>query len=96
MFDHLTAHCLASAAMSQGSSHNQGACQGIAPDGSQIYLTYTIDNDGKSITGENHFVSGTGRFMGISGGGTISGLHLPGPDGKVMYVSQHQVQWKLP
>jgi hypothetical protein len=42
------------------------------------------------------FVSGTGSFKGISGGGTYTDTFLQGPDAKAMFVSKHEVKWKLP
>lgn len=96
MFDHLSAHCLASSLSMAGTDHNSGACVGLAPDGSQLFLTYEITADAQGRNGANHFIGGTGKFEGISGGGSIAVEFIKGPDGKVMFVSHHNVEWKLP
>jgi hypothetical protein len=96
MFDHLTVHCLASSTIAQASRVNHGACLALAPNGAQLFLTFELNQGDKVSTGKNVFVSGTGSFKGISGGGTISDTFLQGPDGKAMFVSKHEVKWKLP
>jgi hypothetical protein len=96
MFDHLAFHCLGSSTMTQASRLNHGACLALAPDGAQLFLNFELNQGDKVSTGKNVFVSGTGRFKGISGGGTYSDSFLQGPDGKSMFVSKHEVKWKLP
>ena len=96
LFDHLAAHCLASSLTAPGTDHNSGACVGVAPDGSQLFLTYEINADGNGRTGVNKFIGGTGKFEGITGGGSIESEMIKGPDSKVMFVSHHKVDWKLP
>ncbi len=96
MFDLLAAHCLSSSMSGQGVDHNSGACTGLAPDGSQLFLTYEITADAKSRTGSNKFIGGTGKFEGITGGGSLVTEFVQGPDSKVMFVSHHKVEWKLP
>ena len=93
MFNHLAFHCLGSSTMSQASNLNHGACSALAPDGAQLFLTFELS---QGVNGKNVFVSGTGSFKGISGGGTYTDKFLQGPDGKAMFVSQHEVKWKLP
>ena len=96
MFDHLAVHCLASSTMAQDSRVNHGACLALAPDGAQLFLTFELNQGDKVSTGQMVYVSGTGSFKGISGGGTISDTFLQGPDGKAMFVSKHEVKWRLP
>lgn len=96
MFDHLALHCLGSSTMTQASHLNHGACLALAPDGAQIFLRFELNQGGKVSSGKNVFVSGTGRFKGISGGSTYTDTFLQGPDGKSMFVSKHEVEWKLP
>jgi hypothetical protein len=96
MFDHLTLHCLGSSKIAQASHLNRGACLALAPDGSQLFLTFELNQGEKVSTGEQVFVSGTGSFKGISGGSTYTDKFLQGPDGKAMFVSNHEVKWKLP
>ncbi len=93
MFNHLAFHCLGSSTMSQASNLNHGACSALAPDGSQLFLTFELS---QGVNGKNVFVSGTGSFKGISGGGTYTDKFLQGPDGKAMFVSDNEVKWKLP
>ena len=96
MFDHLAFHCLGSSTMSQATHLNQGACLGLAPDGAQLFLTFELKQGDKVSNGKYVFVSGTGTFKGISGGSTYTDSFLQGPDGKAMFVSKHEVKWKLP
>jgi hypothetical protein len=96
MFNHLAFHCLGSSTMSQATHLNHGACSALAPDGSQLFLTFELNQGDKISNGKNVFVSGTGSFKGISGGGTYTDKFLQGPDGKAMFVSDHEVKWKLP
>jgi len=72
MFGHLTSHCFGVADFTKGVGQNQGRCVETDPAGDQIVLSYDTGNFtlGKTFKGSLTLIGGTGKFAGITGGGT--------------------------
>jgi hypothetical protein len=70
-----------------------GRCVEMDADGDQVFATYV----NKAGVGSHTFIGGTGKYAGISGEQTFSGVTpVKGPDGlNVLIVSTHTT-WKLP
>jgi hypothetical protein len=70
-----------------------GRCVEVDADGDQVFATYV----NKAGVGSHTLVGGTGKYAGISGEQTFSGVTpVKGPDGlNVLIVSLHTT-WKLP
>jgi hypothetical protein len=68
------------------------------PDGDQIFATYNTSGVvGKSGEGTVTYVGGTGKFIGIQGGGEFTRYQLrPPAKGKFASFAVSKIQWKLP
>ena len=79
--DHMTWHCLGMADFTNGVGQGHGYCVGTDPTGDQVVWNFGPDEkharDQKSWSGSGTFTSGTGKYAGISGGGTYT---VHGPD----------------
>jgi hypothetical protein len=78
--DHLTWHDFGLSDTTNGMQQFRGYSAGTDPNGDQIVADYASDGkfpaDAKSYSGKFTFTTGTGKYAGISGGGTFT-CHSP-------------------
>ena len=91
-------HCLGSLHAIKGIYEDGGFCEYTRPDGDKIFFTYEAKGGlGKSAKGTFTFVSGTGKCVGITGGGEFTRYALKPPaKGKFATYSISKVNWKIP
>jgi hypothetical protein len=68
--DHLALHCWGTGEGINGVTVNHGYCVGIDPTGDQLALTFSDEKHAAKDTswkGTSTYVSGTGKFAGVSG-----------------------------
>jgi hypothetical protein len=74
LFDHTTLHCSGLADFTNGLGQGHGNCVSTDPVGDQIVFSVGPEEkhalDQKSWSGPVTFTTGTGKYTGISGGGT--------------------------
>lgn len=100
--DHLTVHCWGTGEEITGVTVNQGSCVGIDPTGDQLALTFSGEKhtaEDTSWKGTSTYVSGTGKFAGVSG--TISFTNhgrefKPLTEGTYVDYVTFQGKYKLP
>ena len=73
LFDHMTFHCWGTGDATNGVGHFQGYCVGTDPAGDHVAVDIATDHplDAKSFDVINKLTTGTGKYAGISGGGTF-------------------------
>jgi hypothetical protein len=95
---HATAHVVGSAHSIKGRYENDsGLVCYTRPDGDQIFMTYKASGTaGKTGKGTYTFVGGTGKFVGIQGGGEFTRYYLPSPaKGVGATVNIAEGNWKI-
>jgi hypothetical protein len=74
--NHVTWHCFVLADIISGMQQFRGYCVGTDPNGDQLVGDIASDEkfsaDAKSFGGKITFTTGTGKYAGISGGGTFT------------------------
>jgi hypothetical protein len=74
--NHMTWHCFGLADITNGMEQFHGYCVGTDPNGDQLVGDISsvgkFPADAKSADGKLTFTTGTGRYAGISGGGTFT------------------------
>src|SRR3954471_22742905 len=74
--DHVTWHCFGLSNVVSGSEKVRGYCVGMDPDGDQFVLDVASAeprvNNAKTSTVKVEFTGGTGKYTGISGGGSAT------------------------
>jgi len=73
-------------------------CVSTRPDGDQIFSIYkTTHKMGAGYKGTFTFVGGTGKLVGIQGGGEITGISVrPAAEGTFQEHARQKGQYKLP
>jgi hypothetical protein len=78
--EHMTWHCFGLIDILSGMEQFHGYCVGLDPNGDQLVNDIVSDGkfpaDAKSFSGKVTITTGTGKYAGISGGGTFT-CHLP-------------------
>jgi hypothetical protein len=78
--EHMTWHCFGLIDILSGMEQFHGYCVGLDPNGDQLVNDIADDGkfpaDAKSISGKVTITTGTGKYAGISGGGTFT-CHNP-------------------
>jgi hypothetical protein len=83
----------------KGAYEERGFVRYTRPDGDQVFSTYEAKG---ALGGERKlkltFVGGTGKCVGIAGGGELSGVHglRPPKEGVGMSISIGTYNWKIP
>jgi hypothetical protein len=100
--DHLTWHCWGLTDRANGMFQNHGNCVATDPAGDQLVADFGPDEKHapgqKSWSGPVTFTTGTGKFAGVSGGGTyvIHGLDFrPGAEGTYFGYNTLEGHYKL-
>ncbi len=74
-----------------------GYCISARPDGDKIYSSYEGTGKGGSVKGIFTFVGGTGKCIGMTGGGEWARTSLQGPaQGVGASISKGTYSWKIP
>ncbi len=94
MFNNFGQRCFIVGGMVTGEgSWGQGTCIMSDKDGDQIFLNW----QGKQgVTGVVTFAAGSGKYVGISGGGEYTYEQVKSPEDRGLGVVHHKVHWKLP
>jgi hypothetical protein len=91
--------CVGSTALVKGAVEDTGFCVNIRPDGDQIFNTYKSTGViGTGIKRTWTLVGGTGKFVGIEGGGeneAAPGIR-PAAEGSMQGYTRMTGQYKLP
>jgi hypothetical protein len=86
-FDKTFMRCIGQGALIAGAYKNSGTCTETDKDGDKIFITFE--------TGTFTFVSGTGKYKGITGGGTSkSEIAFQGPK-DVVLITSHEKHWEI-
>lgn len=86
-FDNTFVRCIGQQAMVAGKFSSSGTCTQIDKDGDKVFITSAPD----AFT----FIGGTGKYKGITGGGTYKGEPMIQNDkGWAVYVS-YESHWKI-
>jgi hypothetical protein len=81
---------------------NQGNCVGIDPAGDQVVFSLGDEKhspDQKAVNGTFTYTGGSGKYAGISGGGTFvshSGEFRPAAEGTYLQYVTFQGSYKIP
>ncbi len=93
-------HCLGAMHVIKGAYDDDGGfCVNTRPDGDKIFLTYKASGKmGQNAKGTFTYVGGTGKFVGIQGGGEIERITgvRPAADGTVQGYNISKGHYKLP
>ena len=103
LLDHMTWHCWGLYDITNGKAQHHGYCVATDPAGDQIGSSFASDGrypaDAKSFSGAVTFISGTGKYAGISGGDKYVG-HAPefrtAAEGTFVEYTTIQGSYKLP
>lgn len=77
----------------EGKPSSIGRCVEIDADGDQVFATF----ENKAGVGSHTFIGGTGKYTGITGQQTFSGVSpVKGPDGLTVLIVSTRTTWKLP
>ncbi|MGQ0484911.1 MAG: hypothetical protein ACT4SY_06120 [Hyphomicrobiales bacterium] len=86
-FDKSFVRCIGQQAMIAGKFSSSGACTQIDEDGDKIFITSEPDSF--------NFIGGTGKYQGITGGGTYNGYPVfQGKKNWAVYVS-YESHWEI-
>jgi hypothetical protein len=94
-FENITAHCVGYNRIMQGKVTDMGSCRWTDPAGDTFIGEYV---DAPDKPGAWTFLSGTGKWKGISGGGTYQTLAMskPAADGSIEFCSLLTGKYTLP
>ena len=90
--------CVGSIKAIKGEYKETGLCTWTCPNGDQIYGSYEGTGKlGQSAKGSTTFVGGTGKCVGITGGGEWTRTNLRGPaKGVDASFTKFTYNWKIP
>lgn len=100
--DHTTFHCWATGDYTNGVGEDHGYCVGTMPNGDQIVSNIFNPQHqlgAKALSGTDTWKTGTGKFAGVSGGGTYDcdpGLFKTAADGTYATTCIVKGSYKLP
>jgi hypothetical protein len=101
--DHTTWHCWGLADYTNGVGQTHGYCVATDPAGDQVVVNFGPDEkhtpDQKSWSGSLTYTTGTGKYVGISGGATYmihSNEFRPAAEGTFVNYATFQGSYKLP
>jgi hypothetical protein len=86
-FDKSFLRCIGVEAMVAGKYWDNGTCTETDTDGDKIFITYGV--------GTFTFVGGTGKYKGITGGGTNSGSPIFQDKKNAAYVVVFEKTWEM-
>ena len=91
-FDEMAVHCLGLWTSVPPSSTGRWACTLVDVDGDTALTTAIRDGDARTFS----FIGGTGKYQGITGGGSFQGRQLhDAVGGESAFVVRHQVRWDI-
>ena len=91
-FDEMAVHCLGLWTSVPPSSTGRWACTLVDANGDAALTTAIRDGDARTFS----FVGGTGKYQGITGGGSFQGRQLhDAVGGQSALVVRHQVKWEI-
>ena len=95
VFENNTAHCVAYNRIMQGKVTDMGSCRWTDPEGDTFIGEYV---DAPDKPGAWTFLSGTGKWKGISGGGTYQPVAMgkPAADGSMGFCTLITGKYTLP
>ncbi len=95
VFENNTAHCVAYNRIMQGKVTDMGSCRWTDPAGDTFIGEYV---DAPDKPGAWTFLSGTGKWKGVSGGGTYQPVAMgkPAADGSIEFCSLITGKYTLP
>ncbi|HXA25835.1 MAG TPA: hypothetical protein VNW90_26440 [Acetobacteraceae bacterium] len=95
IFNNLGLRCLGTTEITAGKYSGEGTCTYTDKDGDQIMSTYEVKTQN---AGTGAYVSGTGKFTGISGTGewTVTARPTSADDKVIRGVVSEKVHWSLP
>ena len=98
IFHNASGHVVGGLHAVKGAYEDSGFCTFTRPDGDKLFFTYKASGTlGKSAKGTFTFVGGTGKFVGIQGGGEFTRNSLrPPAEGVFASFSVTKAEWKLP
>lgn len=98
IFHNASGHVVGGLHAVKGAYEDSGFCTFTRPDGDKVFFTYkTSGTLGKSAKGTFTYVGGTGKFVGIQGGGEFTRYSLRPPSkGFFASFSVSKTNWKLP
>lgn len=102
LFDHMTWHCWGLFDITNAMAQHHGYCVVTDPAGDQIAGSFASDGrypaDAKSISGAFTFITGTGKYAGISGGNKYVGHpeFRTAAEGTFVIHNTFQGSYKLP
>jgi hypothetical protein len=103
LLDHMTWHCWGTTDYMSGMGQSQGYCVGTDPDGDKLAVSFGPDEmhapNQKSWSSPMTSTTGTGKFAGISGGGTYvnhANEFRPAVEGTFLNYATIQGSYKFP
>jgi hypothetical protein len=101
--DHMTMHCWGLGDFTNGVGQGHGYCVATDPAGDQLVLNWGPDEkhapDQKTWNGSVTYTTGTGKYVGVSGGYTYV-IHAnefrPGAEGTFVNYATFQGSYKIP
>jgi hypothetical protein len=101
LLDHVTWHCWGISERANDVAGGRGYCVGTDPAGDQVAIDFDNKHptDQKSWKGSLRFISGTGKFVGVTGEGsnvTHGSDFRPGAEGSYFSYNSMEGHIKLP
>jgi hypothetical protein len=98
IFHNASGHVVGGLHAVKGAYEDSGFCTFTRPDGDKLFFTYKASGTlGKSAKGTFTYVGGTGKFVGLQGGGEFTRYSLRPPSkGFFASFSVSKANWKLP
>jgi len=91
-FDEMAVHCLGLRTSVPPSSTGRWTCTLVDADGDAALTTAIRDGDTRTFS----FIGGTGKYQGITGGGSFQGRQLhDAVGGQRAFVVRHRVKWEV-
>ena len=98
--DHAVWQCWGTGDFTKGVGHEQGQCIGTDPAGDQVvdnWVTEDHELGAKSVKVIDKYTGGTGKYAGISGGGTaVLDMGFRAPEGSYATHGPTEGNYKLP
>jgi hypothetical protein len=96
-FNEMAIHCMGSSLTANGEITSRGLCIQVDKGGDQIFINYeNTGHVGGEYKATEHFVGGTGKYLGITGQADSTRQIVKGPDSTLMLILPHHANWTKP
>ena len=97
LFNNMAIRCLGES-LTIGDTAVRGACVQVDKDGDQLFIRYeaTKAEGSASEGGTEHYVGGTGKYLGFAGKADFTARFVKASDGTIRIILPHHATWTRP